>query len=242
MEPLKKQARTAGILYLLACLPGPFSLIYVPRALIVPGDVTATADHLRASAGLLRMGIAGELINATLLVFAVLALYRLFRGVSEKHAAAMAALLLLSIPISLLNVVNDVAALVLVHGAPFLGAFDTRQLDTLAFLFLRLHSLGLVVAQILWGLWLLPYALVVMRSGFIPRLLGVPLMLAGCGYVASSLTTLLLPAYAHMVSQVGLALGVGEVPIGLWLVIWGAKATPSDVAVVWANEQASATG
>lgn len=230
MDSIKKQARAAGILYLLACLTAPFSLIYVPRTLFVPGDATATANHVRASNTLLRLGIASELIISIMLIFAVLALYRLFKGVSEKHALAMATLLLVSVPISLLNVLNDIAALILVSGADFLSVFETRQLDALVLVFLRLHGHGIVVAQIFWGLWLFPYGILVIRSGFIPRVMGVLLMIAGFAYVASSFTSLLLPAYAHLVSQLAMVLEAGEAPILLWLLIWGAKVQRIDAA------------
>jgi len=117
MNSVKKQARVAGVLYLLASIPAPFCLIYVPSKLIVPGDATATADHVRASGTLLRFGIASELISSIVFIFVVLALYRLLKGVNKNHALAMVILLLVSIPISLLNVLNDIAALILVSGA-----------------------------------------------------------------------------------------------------------------------------
>jgi len=169
MNSIKKQARVAGLLYLLASIPAPFALIYVPGTLIVRGDATATGNHIRASENLFHLGIASELFGFIMFIFVVLALYRLFKGVSEKHALAMAILLLVSIPISLLNVLNEIAALVLVSGANFLSVFETRQLDALAYVFLRLHGQGFVVAQIFWGLWLFPFGILVIRSGFIPR-------------------------------------------------------------------------
>jgi uncharacterized membrane protein len=134
----------------------------------VPGDATATADHVRASETLLRLGIASELIGFIIFIFVVLALYPSFKAVNEKHALAMAILLLVSIPISLLNVLNEIAALVLVSGADFLSAFEKGQLDAPAYLFLRLHGQGFAVAQIFWGLWLFPFGILVIRSGFIP--------------------------------------------------------------------------
>jgi uncharacterized protein DUF4386 len=222
MNSTKKQARVAGLLYLLACLPAPFALIYVPTKLIVPGDATATADHVRASETLLRLGTAGELINATAFIFVVFALYRLFKGVNKQHAAIMMTLFVVSVPISFLNVLNDIAPLVLVSGANFLSVFDKGQLDALVYLFLRLHSQGFIVAQIFWGLWLFPFGILVIRSGFIPRIVGILLMIAGSGYVVSSFTSLLLPHYAHVVGQVGLVLEFGELSV-LWLLIWGAK-------------------
>ncbi len=142
MNSTKKRARIAGLLYLLASIIGFPGLIYVPGKLIVSEDATATANHIRASETLLRFGIASELTSFIIFIFVVLALYRLFKTVSEKYAVAMATLLLVSIPISLLNVLNEIAALVLVSGAGFLSAFEKGQLDALAYLFLRLHGQG----------------------------------------------------------------------------------------------------
>jgi hypothetical protein len=223
MNSIKKQARFAGLLYLLASIPAPFGLIYVPNKLIVTGDATTTADHIRASETLLRLGIGSELIASTVFIFVVLALYRLFKGVSEKHALAMATLLLISMPISFLSVINEIAALILVSGANFLSVFDQRQLDTLAYLFFRLHGQGMIVAQIFWGLWLFPFGVVVIRSGFIPRFLGYLLFIAGFAYVADSFTYLILPSYRQLVSQFASILEIAELPIIFWLLIWGAK-------------------
>jgi Domain of unknown function (DUF4386) len=228
MKPIKQQARFAGLLYLLASIPAPFALIYVPSKLIVSGDVTATANHVRASETLFRLGIASELIGFIIFIFVVLALYHLFKGVNEKYALAMAILLLVSIPISLLNVLNDIAALVLVSGADFLSAFEKGQLDALAYLFLRLHGQGFIVAQIFWGLWLFPFGILVIRSGFIPRVLGYLLFIAGFGYLVSSFAALLLPQYARLVDQFTMVLTAGELPIIFWLLIWGAKDQPLD--------------
>jgi hypothetical protein len=228
MKSIKKQARVAGLLYLLASIPAPFALIYVPSKLIVFGDATATANHVRASETLFRLGIASELIGFIIFIFVVLALYRLFKGVNEKHALAMAILLLISIPISLLNVLNEIAALVLVSGADFLSAFEKGQLDALAYLFLRLHGQGFVVAEIFWGLWLFPFGVLVIRSGFIPRFLGVLLFIAGSGYLASSFTSLVLPSYRDLVDQFAGILQIAELPIIFWLLIWGAKDQPLD--------------
>jgi hypothetical protein len=223
MNSTKKQARVAGLLYLLASIIGFFCLAYVPAKLIVSGDATATANRIRASETLLRLGIASELIAFTIFIFVVLALYRLFKAVSEKHAVAMATLLLISIPISLLNLLNEIAALVLVSGASFLSAFEKGQLDALAYMFLRLHGQGFIVAQVFWGLWLFPFGILVIRSGFIPRFLGYLLFIAASGYLASSFTSLLLPSYRHLVDQFAMVLEAGELPIIFWLLIWGAK-------------------
>jgi len=226
MNSIKKQARIAGLLYLLASIPAAFAWVYVPSKLMVTGDATATANNVRTSETLLRLGIGSELIGLILFIFVVLALYRLFKPVNEKHALAMATLLLISLPISFLGVVNEIAALTVVSGPSFLSAFDQRQLDALAYLFFRVHGQGLVVAQIFWGLWLFPFGVLVIRSGFIPRFLGFLLFIAGPGYLASSLTSLLLPRHAPVVDQFTTVLTAGELPIIFWLLIWGAKDQP----------------
>jgi hypothetical protein len=210
-------------MYLLASLPAPFALIYVPSSLIVSGDATATANHIRASENLFRLGIATELFGFIMFIFVVLALYRLFKGVNEKHALAMAILLLISLPISLVNALNDIAALILLSGADFLSVFETRQLDALAYVFVRLHGQGFVVAQIFWGLWLFPFGILVIQSGFIPRVLGYSLFIAGFGNVASSFTSLLPLPYAPVVDRIASVLTAAELPIIFWLLIWGAK-------------------
>jgi hypothetical protein len=226
MNTIKKQARFAGLLYLVACLPAPFALIYVPNTLIVPGDAAATANHVRASGTLLRLGMAGELINAVGFIFVVFALYRLFKGVNKQQAALMVTLFVVSVPISFLNVLNDLAALILASGADFLAVFAQAQLDALVLVFLRLHNYGFLVGQIFWGLWLFPFGILVIRSGFIPRVLGFLLFIAGSAYVASSFASLCLPRSAHLVGQVTMILELAELPIVIWLLIWGAKDQP----------------
>ena len=233
-EKQQKALRTAGLLYLLMAITAPFGLLYVPGKLIVPGDATATADHIRASEWLLRLGIGSELFHQAIAVFLVMALYRLFKAVNENQAKLLMILgCLVSVPIMFLNVLNEIAALVLVSGADFLSVFDKRQLDALAYLFLRLHGQGIVVASIFWGLWLFPFGILVVRSGFIPRIFGILLFIAGAGYLANSFTSLILPHYEQLVGQVALILEVAEVPIIFWLFfrgLWPAGRTGPDRA------------
>ncbi len=228
MRSTKQQARFAGFLYLLLAFIAPIGLLYVPGKLIVFENATATADNLRASEGLFRIGIASELIHQAIAVFLVLALYRLFKPVSETLAKQLVALgALVSVPIMFVNVLNEVGALVLVSGADFLSVFAQPELDALAYLFLRLHSQGFTVASIFWGLWLFPFGMLVIRSGFIPRALGVLLLIAGSAYLVNAFATLVLPRYAPLVERVALPLETAELPIIFWLSIWGAKTRPT---------------
>jgi hypothetical protein len=152
----------------------------------------------------------------------------LFKAVNEKHAVLMVILgALVSVPIVFLNVLGEIAALILVSGADFLSVFDRPQLEALAYLFLRMHEQGLIVASIFWGLWLFPFGMLVIRSGFIPRVLGALMMIAGSAYLASSFTSLVLPRYADLVGQFAMVLYFGELPFIFWLLIWGVKLRPS---------------
>src|SRR5256714_7229815 len=139
MNEIKRQARFAGILYTLANLAAPFAIIYLPSLLIVPGNATATADHVRTSIGFVRMGIAAELINATVIVFAALAFYRLFKLVSSTHARTMLVLVLLAVPISLLNLLNNVVGVIFSRRPGFFCGFDSSHLYAIVVLFLRLY-------------------------------------------------------------------------------------------------------
>ena len=226
MNSTKKRARVAGLLYVLMSIPAGFSLLYVPSVLIVPGDATATANKIQASELLFRIGIVGELIGATGFIFVALALYRLFKGVDKTQASLMVTLFVVSVPISFLNVLNQIAALTLLSGASFLSVFDPRQLNALVMVFLSLHNHGILLAQVFWGLWLVPFGVLVFRSGFLPRILGVLLIIACFGYLAGSFAHILLPVYGQIVSRFAMVLTLGELPIMLWLLIKGAKDQP----------------
>ncbi|HEU5238078.1 MAG TPA: DUF4386 domain-containing protein [Pyrinomonadaceae bacterium] len=230
IRSLKRQSRIAALLYFISGLPAPFALLYVPSVLIVRGDAGATANNVRDSEVLLRLGIAGELLCSTIVIFAMFAFYHLFKRVSQKHAMAMMVLFLVSIPISYLNVLNDLAALTFARGPAFLSAvFDKAQLEAFVLFFLRLHNQGVTLAQIFWGLWLFPFGIAVIRSGFIPRFVGIAVMIAGFGYVISSSVFLFLPASAQSFGQLAQILGLGELAF-FWLLIWGAKPQPGATA------------
>lgn len=226
MHPTNKTARVAGFLYLLMAIPAPFSLIYLPGKLIVQGNAAATANNILASQMLFRLGIVAELVTAVIFLLLVMALYRLLSGVNKNHARLMVGLVLVSVAITFVNVLNNIAALTLFRGADFLAVFDKPQRDALAMLFLGLHGQGIVVNQIFWGLWLLPFGVLVMRSGFLPRILGVWLIINGFAYVALSLTDVLASQYGRMAFRIALPVLFGELAIMLWLLIKGAKVQP----------------
>ncbi len=230
MDSIKRRARRAGLLYFLVGIIAPIGLVVVPSKLFVAGDPAATVAHLRASESLLRLGIASELIHQVISIFVALALYRLFKAVHEGQATLLVIMSLLGVPIMFVNVLNEIAALMVVRGGDLLSAFDKPQLDALAFLFYRLHSRGIVVASIFWGLWLFPFGYLVIRSGFIPRLLGYLLYVAGFAYLAAAFAILIMPSLSPRVGPVASILEIAEVPIILWLLIWGAREQSAPVA------------
>jgi Domain of unknown function (DUF4386) len=225
MYPTNKDARIAALCYALMGLPAPFALIYIPRMLVVRGDAAATAKNILAHQMLFRVGVFGELFTAVAFILLALALYRLLSGVNKTQASLMVILVAISVAITFANVVNNMAALTLFRG-DFLAALDKGQREAWGMLFLGLHHQGLVVNQIFWGLWLLPFGVLVMRSRFLPRILGVLLIVNCCGYVAVSLTSLLLPSDANLVSRAVLPALLGELWIWLWLLIKGVKPQP----------------
>ncbi len=223
MTSLSRNARVAGLLYL-SLMTAPLRLIYIPGKLFVPGNATATAANIAAHETLFRLGIVSDLFTATMAIFLTLALYRLFKGVDQDLARLVVILgALMVTPIYFLNALNDMAALMLVRGPDFLSAFDKPQRDALAMLFLRLHHGGVVVNQVFWGLWLFPFGLLVYRSRFLPRILGVWLMVNCFAYLALSLTGVLWPQYEDAVFNSAFPAMLGELAIMLWLLIMGAK-------------------
>jgi Domain of unknown function (DUF4386) len=227
MNSIKKTARVAGLLYLLMAITGAFSIMYIPSAFIVSGDATATANKIKASESLYRIGIANDLITQIIFIFLVLTLYQLLKRVNQRDALLMVILVLVSVPMSFLNMLNLSAPLIVLSGADFLSVFEQQQLDALAMLFLSLRSRGISAVSTFWGLWLFPFGLLVYRSGFIPRILGVFLMIGCVAYVADSFISLLLPSYSDVVSQLMMIpLGIGEFSMIFWLLIKGTRDQP----------------
>src|SRR6202163_4348255 len=229
MSSTNNPGRVAGFLYLLLVLGGPLRLVYIPSKLFVHGNATATAANIAAHEWLFRLGIVSDLFGAVVLIFLSLACYRLFKGV-DQYLAVLVVILGGVMPalIYFVGVVSDAGALMLVRGADFLSVFDKPQRDALAMLFLRLRDQQNTAAEVLWGLWLLPLAILVYRSRFLPRFLGVWLVINGLAYVVLCLTGELFPQYynkAFIMSQPAL---FGELAFMLWLVIKGSNPQPQN--------------
>src|SRR5262249_8414318 len=197
---------------------------YIPKALFVHGNATATANNIAAHEMLFRWGIVCYLLGGVLWLFVPLALYRLLKEVDHTLAVTMVILgSLMQTPIFVINTVTDAATLLLVRDADYLSIFDKPQRDALAMLFLRLHNHLDIANAIFWGVWLFPFGVLVYRSRFLPRFLGVWLI-AGCfAWLAFALTGLLYPAYQDRAYTLSQPFALGEVVAMLWLLIRGAN-------------------
>ena len=193
MHPTDKAARIAGAVYLSMVLTAPFSLIYVPGKLIVHGNAAATAANIVNHETMFRLAIIGDLVGQVIFICLAIALYRLLSNVNKTWAGMMVAFVLVSAAVGFLNVLNNIAAVILFRGADFLAVFDKPQRDALGYLFLRLHSQGQFINEIFWGLWLFPFGWLVYRSGFLPRILGAWLMINCFGYRGSERDGVVLP-------------------------------------------------
>src|SRR5437879_11810298 len=230
MHPTVKAARIAGAIYLSMVFTAPFSLIYVPSKLIVRGNAAATADNVLAHETMFRLSIFGDLLGHVIFICLAIALYRLLSSVNKTWALWMVAFVLVSAAVGFLNALNNIAAVILFRGGEFLDVLDKTQRDALAMLFIRLHNQGEFISEIFWGVWLFPFGLLVYRSGFLPRILGIWLIIACFAWVALSITALFFPNYyGAAFSWLQPAFFV-EMAIMLWLLIRGAnvKALPAE--------------
>jgi len=226
MHPTDKAARIAGAVYLSMVFTGPFSLMYVPSKLIVHGNATATPANVLTHDTLFRFGIVAGLFGQVLFICLGVALYRLLSDVNKTWARLMVGFVLVAAAVGFGNELNNLGALILFRGGEFLTVLDKTQLDALGMLFVRLHGQGNMIAEIFWGLWLFPFGLLVFRSGFLPRFLGIWLMINCFGYLVLSMTALFFPAYNDTVFLFLQPVLFGELAIMLWLLIKGAKVAP----------------
>jgi hypothetical protein len=200
-----------------------FSGMVVDPKIYVPGDAAATVSNILASEGLIRLGFVSWIVGFTVFLFLVLALYNLFKSVDKGQARLMVILVVASVPLGILNMLNQFAPIVLLSGAEYLSAFNPAQLQALSMVFLEMYNNGVMLAEIFWGLWLIPLGILVYKSRFVPKVLGV-LLIVGCfGHMLSFLSTFLFPGYSATLIPISEMVMVGELPIFLWLLIKGAK-------------------
>lgn len=217
-KTLNKTARLAGVLYFLFLIAGIFSFFYVPSKIFVAGNAAATAANLLANELLFRLGIASNIFGQIIFIFLALLLYDLFKGVNKSQSRLMVALVISSVPITFVVILFQVLSLICLSGADFLNAFSLTQLQSLALFFMTAYNYGIIVVGIFWGLWLFPFGYLTYKSGFLPKLLGVLLVLGCLGYLADSLCFILFPAYYPLVTQLStIPASLGEIGMIFWL-------------------------
>jgi hypothetical protein len=189
---------------------------------IVPGDAAATAQTIMSAPFLYRTVILGGLLNNILFIPLALYLYRLLKTADRTQARLMVAFVLVAVALGLANQVAEFAPLILLGKAWWLGTFTQPQRETLAMLFLRLRASGLNLAAAYWGLWLLPFGVLVVKSRFIPRILGHCLIAGFVAWAITSLTFIMWPASGSLVSRIAIPFyAIGEIPIATWLLVRG---------------------
>ncbi len=219
---LTMRARAAGWWYLGFSL-GPFYLLYVPSRVVVQDDAAATGARILAHETLFRWGMLAEALGAVVFIGLALALYRLFEDVDRHRARQLLALVLVSSALGLVTVVFNAAALLVFRGGAPLAAFDAHTRDAVGMLLVRMHGQATGVNQLFWGLWLLPFGWLVVRSGFMPRWLGYWLVLDGFAWMVVSVIWFLAPEYTGTLFRWFQPVFLGELAAMLWLLIVGAR-------------------
>lgn len=222
---MNKKARIAGFLYLGVIIFGIFSLAYVPAQLFDFDNAAANFTNIQNNETLFRLSLVSGLICYTFFVFLPLALYVLLRSVNENHARLMVILALISVPISFLNIQNKFAILPLLDSESYLSVFSIEQLHAQVLFLLNQYNDGILIVQIFWGLWLFPFGYLVYKSDFLPKLLGIFLMVGCFGYLFNFFGYALFPKYGELgiASYIGLPATIGEIGSGLWLTIMGVR-------------------
>jgi hypothetical protein len=225
MTSNKKTARIGGLLYLGVVLTGIFSLMYVPSKLIVWDNATNTFINIVNNQSLYRLGIVSGLACYTFFLFLPMVLYKLLKPVNDSYAKLMVILAILSVPIYFINVQNEFTILSLVSSSNHLKGFTSEQIKSMVILYLDQYENGMRIVHIFSGLWLFPFGYLVFKSGFLPKFLGILLMLGCFGYLTNFIGNTLVSNYSEMGvgSYLQLPASMGEIGICLWLLIIGIK-------------------
>jgi len=226
--PDKKTARLAGLLWLLMFVFGPVAQIIRDR-LFVAGDMGATAQNIMANEFLFRMGFVSDLIMMTIYVLLPLALYKLLSGVNKNQAVVMVIFVILGTSINMINLLNEFAALQLLGGAAYLSAFSEAQLQAQALLSYELYLHGYEIANIFFALWLVPLGLLVYRSEFLPRVLGILLIVGACGLLVNVLVHFIFPGYPLVNALLQIPQVLAEALFTLYILIRGINEAKANV-------------
>jgi hypothetical protein len=220
----KRLARIAGVLYLLVGIFGGFALAFLYPKIYVAGDAAKTAGNLVANAGLVRLGVVADLVQATILVFLALTLYLLFKHVHKSVASAMVVLATIGAGINCLNAVFEFEALRVATGKLGSVAVGGVGSNALALLLVDTQHYGVFVAQVFFGLWLAPMGYLAYKSGWFPKALGILLILACGSYLVDLLAAFLLPDLSKAIHGfAGILPAIAEVWMAGYLLVIGVK-------------------
>ena len=224
MNSNKKNARMAGLWYLLVAIFGAFNTMFVYSKLYVSGDAAATVTNILASEWLFRLGILSNLITTICFLFLADALYKLFKSVDKDLVRLMVIFIIASVPVAYLEMLKF-APILLLSKAAYLSAFEPAQLQALAMVLLDMFQQGFNISYIFYGLWMFPLGLLVFKSGssFISKVIGVLLMVGCFCYLVSFLDILLSLNYQAITSLWMNIAFIGEILCILWLLIKGPK-------------------
>ena len=230
MNSTKNTARLAGLLWFLSAVTGGLGLSYVRSSAIVGGDAAATAASIVASESLFRAAIVSSLLSQIFLFFVGLTLFHLFKEVSKVLATVCLTSGMMTVAIAVVNTLNLFGALLVSSQPDYLKAFNPEQLNAMAMIFLRLANSGQGLLEIFWTPYFFSFGLLIVRSRFLPKILGILLMIMSVGFAINIITKFLIPQfYPAIFTQLAMGLGaLGGIPTILWLLIKGAKAQPLD--------------
>jgi len=222
MDSNDKTARLAGLLYLVTVVAGLFSLMYVPSHINVHGDLGATVNNIVASESLFRLGIAVGSIGYIAFLLLPFALYKLLSPVNKNIAVLMVAFAVTCVPIDFIAIANQLDILSLLNDDKYQQAFTSDQFHARAALLLDAYRNRISVSEIFWGLWLLPFGYLTFKSGYLPKALGILLMIGCFGYLVSFFGGVLFP-HTMIPGFVMLPAALGEIGICLWLLTMGTR-------------------
>lgn len=226
MNPNQKSTRLAGGLYLIYMIVHIFADVIGRSKLVVYGDAAATAGNILAAGGQFRIGYLGDLLAAALFFLAAWALYRLLKPVDEHLALLFLLLNLGGVAVQCCSDLFLAAAQLVLSGPDYLRAFQPDQLQALAMFMLYLHKNGFTIAQLFYGAWLFPLGYLVYRSGYLPRPLGVLLMVHCVFWLATFLQFFLFPGF-DAITYLSYPLGfAAEFGLAVWLLVKGVKNPP----------------
>lgn len=223
MNSTKKTARLAGLLWILVGVTTGFSLGYVRSTLIVFADAAATATNIVASESLFRAAIVSSILTQIFLLFLGLTLFRLFKRTYKTLATVILTSVLVAVAIGVVNSLNSIGAVTVLTNPDYLKAFQPNQINVLAMTFLRLNNFGIGLLEIFTAVFLFSLGLLIIRSGYLPRVLGILLIIGACAFPINTLTKILIPQFhPALFTQLTMLLNAfGPLATMLWLLIKG---------------------